>query len=51
MYPNMGDYIGATTAGTHIYTTWADGRNGVPDTFFSSMHVTGNRFFMNDYNH
>lgn len=34
--PNMGDYIDAdATAGNEVYMTWADGRNGVPDTFFA----------------
>jgi hypothetical protein len=38
-YPNMGDYIGATTAGTHVFAVWADGRNNVPDVFFSALQA------------
>jgi hypothetical protein len=34
--PNFGDYIGATAGGNRILSTWADGRNGVPDTFFAA---------------
>jgi len=32
--PNMGDYIFSVSKGNHVFPTWADGRNGVPDTFF-----------------
>ncbi len=38
--PNFGDYIGSTTSttgGNKILPVWADGRNGVPDTFFAAI--------------
>jgi hypothetical protein len=31
----MGDYIFSVSTGNHVYPLWADGRNGVPDTFFA----------------
>ena len=34
--PNFGDYIGSSIGDT-IQATWADGRNGVPDTFFAPI--------------
>ncbi len=34
--PNFGDYIGATAGGNRILGTWADGRNGAPDTFLAA---------------
>lgn len=34
--PNMGDYIGATPGGPRVFAAWADGRNGVPDTFYAA---------------
>jgi hypothetical protein len=34
--PNFGDYIGASSGGNRVFTTWADGRNGVPDTFVAT---------------
>lgn len=33
--PNMGDYIFSVSKGNHVFPTWADGRNGIPDTFFA----------------
>ncbi len=33
--PNFGDYIGAASGGNRVFATWADGRNGIPDTFFA----------------
>jgi len=33
--PNMGDYIFSVSKGNHVFPTWAEGRNGVPDTFFA----------------
>jgi len=33
--PNFGDYIGATSGGNRVLAVWADGRNGVPDTFYA----------------
>jgi hypothetical protein len=33
--PNMGDYIFSVSTGNHVYPAWADGRNGVPDTFYA----------------
>jgi len=35
--PNFGDYIGSTTGVNRILPVWADGRNGVPDTFFAAI--------------
>jgi len=35
--PNFGDYIGGTTVQSRILPVWADGRNGVPDTFFAPV--------------
>ena len=35
--PRFGDYINVTADGTAIYATWADGRNGDPDVFFSKI--------------
>ena len=35
--PNFGDYIGSDVAGDTILAVWADGRNGVPDTFFAPI--------------
>ncbi len=35
--PNFGDYIGSDIAGDTILAVWADGRNGVPDTFFAPI--------------
>lgn len=40
IYPNFGDYIGASTSGHTVFAVWADGRNGVPDTFFSAITET-----------
>ena len=31
--PNFGDYIFSFSTGNHVYPSWADGRNGIPDTF------------------
>lgn len=33
--PNFGDYNDALTLGQRLYTTWADGRDGVPAVFFA----------------
>ncbi len=38
--PNFGDYLGSTSLGNRIFPVWADGRNGVPDTFFAPVRVT-----------
>jgi hypothetical protein len=35
--PNFGDYIGSFNGGNQIFPVWADGRNGVPDTFFAAI--------------
>ena len=32
-FPNFGDYISAFDIGNHVFASWADGRNGIPDTF------------------
>ena len=34
--PNMGDYIGSFSGGNRVFPVWADGRNGVPDTFYAT---------------
>jgi hypothetical protein len=34
--PNFGDYIGSASAAGRVLSTWADGRNGVPDTFYAT---------------
>lgn len=39
--PNYGDYIGATRAAGRVLATWADGRNGVADTFFAPIFFRG----------
>ncbi len=39
--PNYGDYIGATHAADRVLATWADGRNGVADTFFAPIFFQG----------
>jgi len=35
--PNFGDYIGSASGGNHAFPIWADGRNGVPDTFYATI--------------
>ena len=37
--PNMGDYIALTSDGANVYTVWADGRLGTPDSWV--MQVAG----------
>ncbi len=39
--PNFGDYIGSASGGNHVFPTWADGRNGVPDTFHADILGAG----------
>jgi hypothetical protein len=39
--PNFGDYNTAVSAGNRLFATWADGRNGVPDTFFAKIRTIG----------
>ena len=39
--PNFGDYNTAVSAGNRLFATWADGRNGVPDTFFAKILTIG----------
>jgi hypothetical protein len=39
--PNFGDYNTAVSAGDRLFATWADGRNGVPDTFFAKILTIG----------
>jgi len=41
--PNMGDYIGSAAGANRILPAWTDGRNGVPDTFFSSGQTPGKK--------
>jgi len=33
--PNFGDYIGSTSGGDRVLALWADGRNGIPDSFYA----------------
>ena len=35
IFPNFGDYIGGTSGANRVLPIWADGRNGIPDTFFA----------------
>ncbi len=37
--PNFGDYISSAPFESGIAAAWADGRNGVPDTFFAPIQV------------
>ena len=39
--PNFGDYNTAVSGGNRLFATWADGRNGVPDAFFSKIRTIG----------
>ena len=39
--PNFGDYIGSVSGGNHVFPTWADGRNGVPDVFTAPILGAG----------
>jgi hypothetical protein len=39
--PNFGDYNTAVSTGDRLYATWADGRNGIPDVFFSKIQTIG----------
>jgi len=39
--PNFGDYNTAVSGGNRLYATWADGRNGIPDVFFSKIQTIG----------
>lgn len=39
--PNFGDYIGSAVGGSHVFPVWADGRNGVPDTFYATLQGAG----------
>ncbi|MGD8345493.1 MAG: sialidase family protein [Desulfobacterales bacterium] len=39
--PNFGDYNTAVSGGNRIFATWADGRNGFPDVFFSEILTAG----------
>jgi hypothetical protein len=39
--PNFGDYNTAVSAGNQLFATWADGRNGVPDTYFAKILTIG----------
>jgi hypothetical protein len=39
--PNFGDYNTAVSTGDRVYATWADGRNGFPDVFFSKIQTIG----------
>ncbi len=35
--PNFGDYIGGASGANSALPIWADGRNGIPDTFFAPV--------------
>ncbi|MGD2115925.1 MAG: sialidase family protein [Acidobacteriota bacterium] len=35
--PNFGDYIDLFVNSNRVHVTWADGRNGVPDVFYSTI--------------
>ncbi len=35
--PNFGDYIFHVSNSNRVHVTWADGRNGVPDVFYSQI--------------
>jgi hypothetical protein len=37
IFPNFGDYIGGASGANHAFPIWADGRNGIPDTFFAPI--------------
>jgi hypothetical protein len=39
--PNFGDYNSAASEGNRLFATWADGRDGVPDVFFSKVLTAG----------
>lgn len=39
--PNFGDYIGSDSGANRVFPVWADGRNGIPDTFFSPVKGAG----------
>jgi hypothetical protein len=39
--PNFGDYIGSASGGNRVFPVWADGRNGVPDTFYATIQGAG----------
>jgi hypothetical protein len=41
VFPNFGDYISAFDIGNHVFASWADGRNGVPDTFDAAILGAG----------
>ena len=37
LVPNFGDYIGGASGANRAFPIWADGRNGIPDTFFAPI--------------
>jgi hypothetical protein len=39
--PNFGDYIGGISGEDRLFPIWADGRNGIPDTFFAPIRKPG----------
>jgi hypothetical protein len=41
IFPNFGDYIGGTSAEKSFFPIWADGRNGIPDTFVGLIGESG----------
>lgn len=42
IFPNFGDYIGGTSGNGFFYPIWADGRNGIPDTFMAPITQSQN---------
>lgn len=37
IFPNFGDYIGGASGANRAFPIWADGRNGIPDTFLAPI--------------
>jgi len=37
LFPNYGDYMGIFPLRDRVFLVWTDGRNGVPDTFFTTL--------------
>ncbi len=41
IFPNFGDYNTSISDGNRLFVTWADGRNGIPDVYFSKILSSG----------
>lgn len=39
LFPNFSDYLGIFPVAGRTLVVWTDGRNGVPDTFFTALEV------------